>query len=320
MGRSKLLDSMRNELRRQNYSRRTVTSYVGWTKRLVRHCGYKHPVDITPEEITDFLNYLAVQRRVAASTQNQALCALVFLYREVLDHELPLLANLKRAKKPKRLPVVLTREEVKEILRHLESMPKLVVYLLYGSGLRLSEALRLRVQDIDFSYRQITVRSGKGNRDRYTVLPAIAIPPLKRILVRRRLLHDRDTRRGCGRVILPKALARKYPGEDARFHWQYLFPSRRVARDSRTGIRHRYHISDSYIQRAVKEAVERSGIAKRASCHTFRHSFATHLLRDGYDIRTVQELLGHKHVKSTMVYTHVMNKGGRGVNSPADTL
>ncbi|MDZ7773196.1 MAG: integron integrase [Balneolaceae bacterium] len=320
MGRSKFLDSIRNELRRQNYSWRTVNAYVGWARRLVRYCGYKHPRNISPEEIASFLNYLAVQRQVAASTQNQALCALVFLYREVLDHELPLLENLKRAKKPRRLPVVLTREEVKLILCNLDGIPKLVAQLLYGSGLRISEALRLRVQDVDLSYRQITVRSGKGDRDRHTVLPAAVVPALKQALARRKVLHDRDTRRGCGRVVLPKALARKYPGEDTRFRWQYLFPSRRVAKDAQTGILHRYHLSDSFIQRAVKEAVDRSGIAKRASCHTFRHSFATHLLQDGYDIRTVQELLGHNNVKTTMVYTHVLNKGGRGVNSPVDNL
>lgn len=318
MGKSKLLSAMRSEMRRRNYSYRTVNSYLGWVKRLVRYSSYRHPSEIGPSEITRFLNYLAIERRVSASTQNQALCGLVFLYREVLHKDLPILENLKRAKKPKRLPVVLTREEVKLVFRHLEGMPKMVAQLLYGSGLRLSEALRLRVQDLDLDYCQLTVRSGKG--DRYTVLPRSIVPRVEKLLARRKILHEKDKKKGCGRIVLPKALAVKYPGEDRRFRWQYLFPSFKITRDNRTGIRYRYHVSDSYVQRAMKEAVDRSGLVKRASCHTFRHSFATHLLQDGYDIRTVQELLGHQHVKTTMVYTHVLNRGGKGVNSPADNL
>lgn len=216
---------MRNEMRRRNYSYRTVNSHLGWVKRLVRFSGYSHPIEIGPSEITRFLNYLAIERRVSASTQNQALCALAFLYRHVLKKDLPILENLKRAKKPKRLPVVLTREEVRLVFRHLEGMPKWIVQLLYGSGLRLSEALRLRVQDLDLDYCQLTVRSGKGDKDRYTVLPRTIVPRMEKLLARRKVLHEKDKMKGCGRIILPKALARKYPGEDRRFRWQYLFPS-----------------------------------------------------------------------------------------------
>lgn len=318
MARSKLLDSVREEIRRRNYSYRTEQAYVNWIIRFVKFCGTKHPTKIEEEEITAFLNYLANERNVAASTQNQALCALVFMYDHVLKEPMPLLKNLERAKKPARLPVVLTEKEVRDILRRLNGLPSLVAMLLYGSGLRISEALRLRVLDIDFEYHQIAVRDGKGSKDRYTLLPVTLKSKLQAQVERVKQLHLRDKKRGYGATLLPKALSRKYPGMENTMPWRYLFPSRRISTDPRTGLQHRYHISDSYVQRAVKEAVRASGITKKVSCHTFRHSFATHLLMDGYDIRTVQELLGHKQLSTTMIYTHVINKGGKGVKSPID--
>lgn len=318
MARSKLLDSVREEIRRRNYSYRTEQAYINWIIRFVRFCGTKHPTSIEEEEITAFLNFLANERNVAASTQNQALCALVFMYDHVLKEPMPMLKNLERAKKPTRLPVVLTENEVQDILRRLKGLPLLVVMLLYGSGLRISEALRLRILDIDFEYHQIAVRDGKGSKDRYTLLPVRVKEKLKAQVEKVKQLHLKDKRRGYGATLLPKALSRKYPGMENTLPWRYLFPSRRISTDPRTGLQHRYHISDSFIQRAVKKAVEASGIAKKVSCHTFRHSFATHLLMDGYDIRTVQELLGHKQLSTTMIYTHVINKGGKGVRSPID--
>ncbi|MGM0589236.1 MAG: integron integrase [Bacteroidota bacterium] len=320
MARSKLLTRVRNEIKRRNYSYRTEQAYVQWIKRLIRYCGIKHPLHIKKEEVTQYLNYLATERNVAASTQNQALCAFVFLYDQVLEQPMPVLHDLKRAKKPKRLPVVLTRDEATRVLQAMdEGRAKFVALLLYGSGLRLSEALRLRVKDLDFEYRQLTVRDGKGGKDRLTVLPQQLIPPLKKQLLDVRKLHHRDQQRGYGVVKLPQALARKYPNAAKSLRWQYVFPSYRLAKDPRSHIKHRYHLSDTHVQRKVKKAVQKVGLRKRATCHTFRHSFATHLLEDGYDIRTVQELLGHKNVRTTMKYTHVLNKGGRGVISPLDT-
>lgn len=317
---SKLLDSVKEEIRRRNYSYRTEQAYINWIIRFIKFCGTKHPVNIEEEEITAYLNYLANERNVAASTQNQALCALVFMYDHVLKEPMPLLKNLERAKKPARLPVVLTEKEVKEILHRLHGLPLLIVMMLYGSGLRISEALRLRILDLDFEYNQIAVRDGKGNKDRYTLLPVSVKSKLQSQVEKVKQLHLKDTKRGYGTTLLPKALARKYPGMENTLPWRYLFPSRRISTDPRTGLQHRYHISDTFIQRAVKQAVTASGIAKKVSCHTFRHSFATHLLMDGYDIRTVQELLGHKQLSTTMIYTHVINKGGKGVISPVDAL
>jgi len=318
MAKSKLLDSVREEIRRRNYSYRTEQAYVNWIIRFVKFCGIKHPKNIEEDEITAFLNYLANERNVAASTQNQALCALVFMYDHVLKDPMPLLKNLERAKKPARLPVVLTEKEVQDILRRLHGLPLLVVMLLYGSGLRISEALRLRILDIDFEYNQIAVRDGKGSKDRYTLLPVSVKGKLQTQVEKVKHLHRKDKKRGYGATLLPKALSRKYPGMENTLPWRYLFPSRRISTDPRTGLQHRYHISDTFIQRSVKKAVRASGIAKKVSCHTFRHSFATHLLMDGYDIRTVQELLGHKQLSTTMIYTHVINKGGKGVRSPID--
>jgi integron integrase len=270
-------------------------------------------------EVTEFLTHLAVERKVSASTQNQALSALLFLYRHVLDRELGDLDAV-RAKQPKRLPVVLTRGEVLRVLERMDGVPRIVATLLYGSGLRLFEALRLRVKDLDFSFHQITVRSGKGNRDRVTMLPAVLEDPLREHLRRVRDVHEADRRDGVAGVPLPHALARKYPNASSEWVWQYVFPSTTLSPDRDTGELRRFHASPRTIQRAVKTAVREAGIAKRATCHTFRHSFATHLLIGGYDIRTVQELLGHRSVRTTMIYTHVLNRGGHGVQSPADAL
>lgn len=320
MAKSKLLESVREEIRRRNYSYRTEQAYVGWIIRFIKFSGTKHPADIGGDEITAYLNYLANEREVAASTQNQALCALVFLYDHILKIPMPLLKNLERAKKPARLPVVLTPGEVKNIMHRMQGLPLMVLKILYGSGLRISEALRLRVLDIDFEYNQIAVRDGKGNKDRYTLLPEVIKAELQGQVEKVRRLHQKDKRRGYGATLLPKALSRKYPGMEQSFAWRYLLPSRQISADPRTGMQHRYHISDTFIQRALKNAVDSSGIVKKVSCHTFRHSFATHLLMEGYDIRTVQELLGHKHLSTTMIYTHVINKGGKGVKSPIDVL
>lgn len=318
MAKSKLIQQVRDKIRKKNYSYRTEKSYIRWIVRFIKFCGTKHPLNIETEEIERYLSHLAVNRRVAASTQNQALCAIIFLYKQVLEKKLPRFEHIQWAKKPTKLPVVLTRAEVKRIFTYLEGIPLIVSTLLYGSGLRISEAIRIRVKDVDFGYSQLLVRNGKGRKDRITILPAIAVSMLQKQIKKVQLLHDKDTHRGYGEVLLPKALAKKYPDAATKPGWQYLFPSRRIAQDPRSGLQHRYHVSDTYIQRAVRKAVQKAGLAKQASCHTFRHSFATHLLDDGYDIRTVQELLGHKNVKTTMIYTHVLNKGGRGVQSPID--
>jgi len=320
MSQPDLLTKVKKEIRRRNYSYRTEKAYTRWIIRLIRFCGTKHPLNISKDEITRFLNYLADDRKVAASTQNQALCALVFLYDQVLERPMPVLKNLKRAKKPKRMPVVLTKNEVKRIFNHLDGIQLLICRLLYGSGLRLSEALRLRVLDLDFEYRQIAVKDSKGRKDRYTIMPERLHGELQSQVERIRLLHQKDKERGYGASLLPKALAAKYPNETDKFRWRYVFPSTRISKDPRTGLLHRYHLSDTFVQRAVREAVESSGITKKASCHSFRHSFATHLLSTGYDIRTVQELLGHKNLKTTMVYTHVLKQQNGNVKSPVDVL
>jgi integron integrase len=281
--------------------------------------GKRHPQEMAEGEVTAFLTHLATKRRVSASTQNQALSGLLFLYRNVLDRELGDLDAV-RAKKPRRLPVVLSRGEILQLLENMEGTPKLVATLLYGAGLRLQEALRLRVKDLDFSFHQITVRSGKGDKDRVTMLPALLEDPLRLHLARVRALHESDLAKGIGRVFLPYALAEKYPNANAEWAWQYVFPSEDLAPDPDTGETRRFYSSPRTIQRAVKRAVRAAGITKPATCHTLRHSFATHLLVGGYDIRTVQELLGHRSVRTTMIYTHVLNRGGHGVQSPADTL
>ena len=277
-----------------------------------------HPRHLGEKQVTEFLNHLANERNVAASTQNQALSALVFLYEHILKKPVESLHNLQRAKKPQKLPVVLTEDEARAVLKEMKGIQRLILSLLYGSGLRVSEALRLRVLDLDFNYKQLTVRSGKGLKDRVTMLPESVIPALKEQVRKVKLLHETDQKKGYGQTILPKALSVKYPGAKMLFRWQYLFPSKYRRIDPRSGIRHRYHISASELREQVKQIVHQLGIQKHVTPHTFRHSFATHLLQNGYDIRTVQELLGHQNVKTTMIYTHVLNRGGQGVQSPLD--
>ncbi|MGE3540005.1 MAG: integron integrase [Candidatus Tectimicrobiota bacterium] len=313
---TKLLDQMRQILRLKHLSIRTEEAYVSWVRRFILFHGKRHPQDMGAAEIRAFLSHLAIHGQVAAATQNNALNALLFLYRHVLHQEFPQLENLERAKRPQRRPVVLTREEVHAVLAQLTGTSVLMACLLYGAGLRLLECLRLRVKDVDFAYHQITVRDGKGAQDRLTMLPQGLEEPLQRHLQRVKLVHEEDMLAGYGEVYLPYALHRKEPGAARAWCWQYVFPAARRSLDPRTGQERRHHVSESVLQKAVKEALQRTGIAKRASCHTLRHSFATHLLEDGYDIRTVQELLGHKDVTTTMIYTHVLQRGGRGVRSP----
>jgi integron integrase len=314
----KLLDQVRDVIRRKHYSLRTEQSYTDWIRRFILFHNKRHPREMAETEVTEFLTHLARDGNVAASTQNQALSALLFLYKEVLKQEIGWLDGVERAKKPARLPVVLTRDEVSKIFAHLHGTHRLMAGLLYGSGLRLMECVRLRVKDIDFGYARITVRDAKGGKDRVTMLPVNLAAPLERHLQKVKAQHEQDIEDGLGRVHLPFALARKFPSADREWIWQYVFPSSRVALDPRSGNKQRHHIAEGLLQVALKNAVRVSGIAKSASCHSLRHSFATHLLEKGYDIRTVQELLGHKDVRTTMIYTHVLNKPGLGVKSPLD--
>jgi integron integrase len=314
----RLLDRVRGKIRLKHYSIRTEQAYVDWIKRFVLHFDKRHPAEMGAPEVEAFLTHLAVQGKVAASTQNQAKAALLFLYREVLEQELPWLENVEQAKAPKRLPVVLTEAEAQAVLSRLEGTHWLVAGLLYGSGLRIMEALRLRVKDVEFARGEILVREGKGFKDRVTMLPAALAEPLKAHLEKVHALHEQDIAEGFGEVYLPYALERKYPNAAREWGWQYVFPSRNRSVDPRSGVLRRHHVQDQAIQRAIRQAVRDAGIVKPATPHTLRHSFATHLLTGGYDIRTVQELLGHKDVATTMIYTHVLNKGGRGVTSPLD--
>jgi integron integrase len=316
--RPSLLEQVRRCLRLKHYSIRTERAYVDWIKRFILFHRKRHPAGMGTDEIRRFLSHLATDRSVAASTQNQALSAILFLYREVLGVELPYVEGIERARRPARVPVVLTREEAEGILSRVGGAYHLMASLLYGSGLRLMECVRLRVKDIDFGYRQITVRDGKGEKDRRTVLPESLVEPLGRHLERIRLLHEEDLRAGYGRVYLPYALERKYPSAAAEWIWQWVFPAAKISADPQSGEARRHHASEDMLQAAVKKAAKAARVAKRVSCHTFRHSFATHLLESGYDIRTVQELLGHTSVETTQIYTHVLNKGGRGVKSPLD--
>ena len=293
---------------------------MAWIRRYIVFHGKRHPAEMGAVEVTQFLSSLAQQDHVAASTQNQALSALLFLYRQVLQVEMPWLDNVVRAKRSERLPGVLTREEVRAVIRELQGPPRLMAILLYGAGLRLLECARLRVKDVDFATNQIIVRAGKGDRDRVTMLPAVVRTDLVRHVEMVRRQHEADLRHGAGWVELPWALARKYPNAGREWAWQWVFPATRIYVDRETGQRRRHHLHESVLQRAVKEAVRRAGIAKRATCHTFRHSFATHLLEENHDIRTVQELLGHRDVSTTMIYTHVLNRGPGGVRSPADRM
>lgn len=314
----KLLDSVREVIRRKHYSIRTEQAYCDWIKRFILFHRKRHPAEMAEAEITEFLTHLAVKANVAAATQNQALSALLFLYREVLHREIGWLDGVERAKKPMRLPVVLTRAEVRRIFSHLHGTTKLMAGLLYGSGLRLMECVGLRVKDVDLAYVTITVRDTKGGKDRVTMLPTNLAQALQRHLLKRRSQHEQDLADGFGHVYLPHALTRKYPNASRQWMWQYIFASSRISVDPRSGVRQRHHIAESILQRAVKDAISRAGVDKPATCHTLRHSFATHLLERGYDIRTVQELLGHKDVSTTMIYTHVLNRPGIGVKSPLD--
>ena len=319
-GRPRLLDRVRLVARLRHYSPRIEAAYVGWIRRYIVFHGKRHPSELGAAEVTQFLSSLAVDGRVAASTQNQALGALLFLYRDVLELDLPWLDGVVRAKRPERLPVILTREEVTAILRPLTDVPRLMASLLYGSGLRLLECCRLRIQDIDVARNQIVVRGGKGDKDRVTMLPLVVKADLARHLQAVRAQHQRDLQRGAGWVELPSALARKYPNAGREWVWQWVFPATRPYRHAETGQWRRHHLHESVLQRVVKDAVRRAGIPKRATPHTLRHSFATHLLEDGRDIRTVQELLGHRDVTTTQIYTHVLNRGPSGVKSPIDAM
>jgi integron integrase len=316
--RPRLLDQLRDRIRLKHYSIRTEEAYSEWVRRFVLFHGKRHPRDLGHAEVEAFLTHLAVAGRVAASTQNQAKSALLFLYKEVLGLELPWLSAVQSAKRPARLPVVLTRDEVRVVFGHTSGTPGLILRLLYGSGLRILEGLRLRVKDVDFERREIVVRDGKGARDRVTMLPAGLVPALLEHLARVQALHRADLAQGHGAVHLPFALARKYPNAAREWGWQYVFPSRGRSADPRSGEVRRHHAGDQAVQRALRGAIRKAGIAKPATPHTLRHSFATHLLEDGYDIRTVQELLGHRDVATTQIYTHVLNRGPRAVLSPLD--
>ena len=315
----KLLDQMRYVLRKRHYQKRTEDTYINRATRFIRFHNMRHPQEMGVREVEQFLTYLAVERHVAASTQNQALNALVFLYKQVLGIDLQGI-NAQRAKTPDTLPVVFSKREVKAILAHLQGLHWMMAYLMYGSGLRLMECVRLRIKDVDFDYHQIVVRNGKGAKDRVTMLPRILEDPLKQQIQKVRVLHEKDLTEGFGEVYMPYALAEKYPNVAKSFCWQFVFASHKRSKDPRSDKIMRHHVQPKMLQRAVGKAVVLAGVQKHGSCHTLRHSFATHLLEAGYDIRTVQELLGHKDVSTTMIYTHVLNRGGQGVISPADVL
>ena len=315
---SQLPDEIRAVMRLKHYSLRTEEAYTYWVKKYIFFHQKKHPAEMGVAEIRAILSHLAVDQKVAAATQNQALSALLFLYQRVLGIDLPPVDEVVRAKRPERLPVVFTRQEVNEVLTRLSGTPWLVASLLYGSGLRLLEALRLRVKDVDFAQNQIVVREGKGAKDRVTMLPQSVKTPLQDHLQRVKTLHEDDLRDGGGTVYLPYALARKYPNALTEWKWQYVFPAAKRSRDPRSDATQRHHLSEDNIQRAVKQAIRQAQLHKHGSCHTLRHSFATHLLANNYDIRTIQDLLGHKDVRTTMLYTHVLNRGGGGVQSPLD--
>jgi integron integrase len=315
-----LLDHVRAALRFRHYSLRTEDTYLHWIKRFILFHGKRQPTELGEQEVGQFLSALALEHRVSAATQNQALNALVFLYRHVLKLDVGQIANIVRAKPSHRLPVVLRKHEVKALLAALEGVHWLMGHLLYGAGLRLREGLRLRVQDMDFSANHIVVREGNGNKDRLTLLPLVVKAPLRTHLPQVRALHHQDLARGFGNVYLPDALHRKSPNAPKEGGWQWVFPARQIAVDPRSGDRRRHHLQENVLQRAMRDAARQVGLIKPVGCHTLRHSFATHLLEDGYDIRTIQELLGHKDVSTTMIYTHVLNRGGKGVTSPSDRL
>jgi integron integrase len=315
-----VIDAVRERIRIRHYSLRTEKTYIGWIRRYLTFCGRRHPRELGSLEITTFLTHLAVDRKVAAATQNLALQSLIFLYREVLRIDLPDISQVVRATSPQRLPVVLTRDEVHRVFRHLEGRARLLVGLLYGSGLRLNEALMLRVKDLDLETRSLMVRQGKGGKDRVTVIPAQIVPGLAAHLQALKAWYLRKRQVGAPGVSLPGALKSKHPGASTDWLWQWIFPSRSFCHDPYDGTVVRHHVHPKTVQRTVQRAVKRAGINKPAGCHTFRHCFATHLLESGADIRTVQELLGHAHVKTTQIYTHVLNRGGVAVRSPLDGL
>ena len=314
----RLFDEVRRHMRLRHYSLRTERAYLGWIRRFILANGLRHPRELGGAEVEGFLSALAVEREVAPGTQNQALSALLFLYRRVLGVELPWMEGMTRAKRPRRIPTVLSQDEVHRLLASMEGRPWLLASLLYGTGMRLMECLRLRVKDVDFSRAEITVRDGKGGKDRRTMLPRCLVEPLQREIERARMLHERDVAAGFGEAKLPHALARKYRSAAKDFGWQFVFPSVQRSRDPLDGRERRHHFDDAVLSRALKSARMRAGIAKPLSAHTLRHSFATHLLEAGYDLRTIQELLGHKDVATTQIYTHVLNRGGHAVLSPLD--
>lgn len=317
-GKASLMEVVRSRIRAKHYSLRTEQAYLGWIRQFILANGRRHPRQLGGAEVEAFLTRLATERNVAASTQNQALSALLFLYREVLRVDLPWMASILRAKRPRRLPTVLSVDEARKLLSMMDGRTWLMASLLYGTGMRLMECLRLRVKDVDFARNEILIRNGKGSKDRRTMLPRALEEPLRREIQRARVLHAQDLAEGLGETPLPDALSRKYPGAGREFGWQFVFPADRRSVDPRGGGLHRHHVDDAVLARALKVARAQAGIQKLLSAHTLRHSFATHLLEAGYDIRTIQELLGHKDVATTQVYTHVLNRGGRGVRSPLD--
>ena len=318
MGKPKLLDQVHDLMKLRNYSPNTIQIYTKWIRHYILFHHKQHPVELGADHVRDFLNFIVENQQQSASSQNQALNALIFLYKQVLQIDIGAIGKTMRAKRTRRIPEVLTRNEVRNVLDAMEGKPRLVVSLLYGAGLRLMDGMKLRVKDLDFEKKEIIIRHGKGGKDRRSMIPEALIPPLQKHLLQVKQLHENDLKVGFGQAPLPNALSRKYPHADREWGWQWVFPASTRYQDSTDTIWRRHHFHKSAIQKAVKQAARRTGIPKRIGCHTFRHSFATHLLEDGYDIRTVQELLGHKDIKTTMIYTHVLNKGGLGVKSPLD--
>ena len=318
--RPRLLEQVRQSLRVKHYSLRTEEAYLYWIRYFIRFHNKRHPREMSGKEVEAFLTHLAIDRKVSPSTQNQALSAILYLYKKVLEVDLPWLNNVVRAKRKKHIPVVFTRMEVKQLLAQFDGTYWLLFSLIYGAGLRISECARLRVKDVDFHSKQLIIRDSKGSKDRVTVFPEPFIEPLRNHLARIKDLHEQDLRNGYGKVYLPFALQRKYPNANQEWPWQYVFPSANFSTDPRTGEKRRHHIYEKSLHRVIKRAMRNAGIVKPASTHTLRHSFATHLLEDGYDIRTVQELMGHKDVKTTQIYTHVLQKGGAAVRSPLERV
>jgi len=316
----KLLEQVRDAIRARHYSLRTEEAYVRWVKRFILFHDKRHPRDMGLQEVQQFLTHLAVEGHVAASTQSQALSALLFLYQQVLKQDIGWIEEVVRAKPPQRMPVVLTSDEVAAVLRQLAGTPWIMATLLYGAGLRLMECVRLRVKDVDFAYHQIVVRDGKGQKDRVTMLPQQVKEPLQQHIQAVQQLHEADLQAGAGHVYLPYALARKYPYAAKEWGWQYVFPARNLSVDPRSGITRRHHVDPSVINKAIKVAVRRAGLTKHISAHPFRHAFATHLLQRGTDIRTMQQLLGHNDLATTMISTHILQQGGQGIQSPLDDL